>query len=273
MLAVTGIVLRACEAPEGSEQDTDWTWFTLKENSLGPLPSGLILGGHAWKQRHQESHLRCWQQQQRWRERDKFNRHVFSQDGRTCWWTSVGKKRTGEPHRPAWVAGCGWGHEVKEMQEPGEGCRWQWPWGPEREETSCDTQETCPRCPEPRALAPASGLKPSPVSDPAILDPPCLLRSSSWTLRSLYKKCQRALFMCWPGDAEVTGLRNGSCGPLLCLGGSVCPREQMGTKGDGARVGTADLGGGDKVWKCQKEGYGEGGAARAKAATPHGWDK
>ena len=25
MLAVTGIVLRACEAPEGSEQDTDWT--------------------------------------------------------------------------------------------------------------------------------------------------------------------------------------------------------------------------------------------------------
>lgn len=97
MLAVTGSALRACEAPEGPEQDTDWTWITLKEKSLDPLPSGLILGGQAWKQRHQESHSRGWQQQQRWRERDKFNRHFCSRDGRTCWWTSVGKKRTGEP--------------------------------------------------------------------------------------------------------------------------------------------------------------------------------
>ena len=59
-----------------------------------------------------------------------------------------------------------------------------------RENRPRATLETCLRRPEPKALASASRLKPSPASDPAILDLPCLLRSSSLTLRSLYKKCQ-----------------------------------------------------------------------------------
>lgn len=133
--------------------------------------------------------MRCWQQQQRWRERDKFNRHFCSQNGRTCWWRGGREQESLHPYHPAWVAGCGWGHEMKEMQEHRRGAEGS-DLGDQREQTSCDTLETCLRCPEPKALASASRLKPSLASDPAILDLPCLLRSSSLTLRSLYKRCQ-----------------------------------------------------------------------------------
>ena len=260
-----------CEALEGSEQDSDWTWLTFKENSLGPRPSVLIVAGQAWKQRHQESHsVRCWQQQ-RWRERDKFNRHFCSQNGRTCWWISVGRKRTREPpslpsslggwvRLEPWSAGA-W--EAVQMAVTLEA----------RERT--DFVQHSGNMPEMSKTqsSSASRLKPNPASDPAILDLSCLLRSSSLTLWSLYKKCQ-------PRIAHVLAWWHRSHRDVKwklwssTVSGWQC--VSMGVDGNERWWGAwwdRGHGGGKKVWKRRKEGYGESGAARAKAATPHGWDQ